>query len=361
ALPYDTLTNGLSNSDSTVNTDSAISRSGSVWTYGGETVPHGDNPVTTPLNPHKQTVTKAPTTYTVLTYVTYYKPATTTTTIVSGSQPGGNPFRVTVVVQWTSTTGSTSQVQAQTIVYSPSGCLSSATHPFSAPCQAFLYASSGVQGGSVTMTGPISGIPLDHAALWLPAQTSGMQIEQIQAVQGTAQTSGVTLQLQGAPNEDYKGRQQVSSGADTDPSQTKPDYQKNDSSAQITDFLHADGNGNQLKVSFGTGDTASTMSTVTANTADHPCPLLVPSSSFDITQPDNQPCGNGKGKQGGTLTGVLSMLLGSQVDTTLASVGAPLTPSGVFTNRDIAPPEMTVCASMPTSTNDGCVQAQQYR
>src|SRR5207302_4863535 len=57
ALPYDTLTKGLSNSDSTVTADTAISRSGSVWTYGGETVPHGDNPVTTPLNPHKQTVT----------------------------------------------------------------------------------------------------------------------------------------------------------------------------------------------------------------------------------------------------------------------------------------------------------------
>src|SRR5438270_6383879 len=206
ALPYDTLTKGLSNFDNTVTSDSAITRSGSVWTYGGETVPHGDNPVTTPLNPHQQTEPKGTITYTVFTYVTYYKAPTTTTTIVAGSQPGGTPFRLTVVVQWRSTTGTgTSQVQAQTILYSPSGCLSSATHPFSAPCQAFLYASSAVQGGSVTMTGPISGIPLDHAALWTPSQASGMQIEQIQAVQGTAQTSGVTLQLQTDSSESSKG------------------------------------------------------------------------------------------------------------------------------------------------------------
>src|SRR5436309_1905019 len=56
ALSYDTLSNGLSDSDSTINSDTAISRSGSVWTYGGETIPHATNPVTTPLNPHQQTV-----------------------------------------------------------------------------------------------------------------------------------------------------------------------------------------------------------------------------------------------------------------------------------------------------------------
>src|SRR5438477_5806237 len=350
ALPYNTLTLGLSNSDTTVTTDTAITRSGSVWTYGGETVPHCDNPVTTPLNPHQQSVVKGTITYTVSTYLTAYTTPTTTTTIVAGSQPGGTPFRVTVVVQWKSPTGAgTSQVQAQTLMYSPSGCLSTTTHPFSAPCQAFLYASSAVQGGSVTMTGPISGIALDHAALWLPAQTSGMQIEQIQAVQGTAQTSGVALQLTTDPSESSKGRQQVSSGSDNDPGQPKPDYQTASSSAQSSDSLAANGNGNQLIVSFAGGDTASTMSTVSANSSSHPCPLLVPASSFDLTQPD-QPCGNSKGQQGGTLSGVLSMAGVTQANTTLASVGAATTPSGAFTNRDVSPPEATVCASMPTST-----------
>src|SRR5207248_10609860 len=174
------------------------------------------------------------------------------------------------------------------------------------------------------------------------------------------QTSGLTLQLTGG-DEQPAGRQQVSSGADTTPGQPKP-YQIASASSQSADSRSASGNGNQLTVSYAAGDTASTMSTVSASTADHPCPLLLPTSSFDLTQNDSQPCGNSKGQQGGTLSGVLSMLLGTQTDTTLASVGAGST-NGAFTNRDLAPPEATVCASMPVSNpaNDGCVQAHQYR
>ena len=46
----------------------------------------------------------------------------------------------------------------------------------------------------VTVTGSIQSLALDHATLWLPGQSSGTQIEQVQAVQGTAQTSGISLQ-----------------------------------------------------------------------------------------------------------------------------------------------------------------------
>src|SRR5438270_9461513 len=239
ALPHDTLTKGLRNFDNTVTSDSAITRSGSVWTYGGETVPHGDNPVTTPLNPHQQTEPKGTITYTVFTYVTYYKAPTTTTTIVAGSQPGGSPFRVTVVVQWRSTTGTgTSQVQAQTIVYSPSGCLSSATHPFSAPCQAFLYANASVQSGQLNITSADPNVPFDYGALWLPSQSSGMQIAQIQAVQGAAQTAGLALKLKGVDLEQNKGRQQVTSGSDSDFGQPKPDYQTASAPLQVSDSLN---------------------------------------------------------------------------------------------------------------------------
>src|SRR5438270_8168870 len=54
ALPFDTVKKGLSDSDSTVATDSAITS----WTYKGESVPHASNPPTTPLNPHRQSVTR---------------------------------------------------------------------------------------------------------------------------------------------------------------------------------------------------------------------------------------------------------------------------------------------------------------
>jgi hypothetical protein len=364
ALPYNTLSLGLSNSDSTITGDTAISRSGAVWTYGGETIPHGDNPVTTPLNPHQQSVPKGTITYTVFTYLTYYTTPTTTTTIVSGSQPGGTPLRLTVVVQWKSPTGAgTSQVQVQTILYSPSGCLSSATHPFSAPCQAFLYANASVQPGQLNITSADPNVPFDYGALWLPSQSSGAQIEQIQAVQGAAQTAGLALKLKGVDLEQSKGRQQVTSGSDSDPGQPKPDYQTASAPLQVSDSLTATWNNgnNTLTGTMAGGDVASTMSTVTASNASHPCPLLVPSSSFDLAQNDSRPCGSSKGYQGGTLSGAMSVVAGGQtLITGLGSVAGPAasTPSGSFTNHDTAP-EGTVCTQ--TSGADGCIEAQQFR
>jgi hypothetical protein len=96
-----------------------------------------------------------------------------------------------------------------------------------------------------------------------------------------------------------------------------------------------------------------------ASNASHPCPLRVPSSSFDVAQNDNQPCGSAKGQQGGLLTGVLSVVAGpNTIDTTLGSVAASSTPSGASTSRDTAP-EITVCTL--TSAPDGCIRAQQFR
>ena len=59
-------------------------------------------------------------------------------------------------------------------------------------------------------------VPFEYGALWLPSQSSGTQIEQIQAVQGAAQTAGLALKLKGVDLEQSKGRQQVTSGSDSD-------------------------------------------------------------------------------------------------------------------------------------------------
>src|SRR3954452_8021707 len=57
ALAFDTGKHGLGNSDLAATTDTAITKSGSgsnaVYTYGGEQIPHADNPTTAPLVPHR--------------------------------------------------------------------------------------------------------------------------------------------------------------------------------------------------------------------------------------------------------------------------------------------------------------------
>src|SRR5262249_32249277 len=130
ALPFDTIKKGLSNSDLASGADSNITVSGPDYLYGGEKIPHGDNTSVVPLVPHRSTPTlgTAPV-YTVATYVTYYNNVTPS-----------NIFRVTVQVSWNSKGGSGAmKVQTQSLFYSGSGCLSGATHPFAAPCQAFFF------------------------------------------------------------------------------------------------------------------------------------------------------------------------------------------------------------------------------
>lgn len=369
ALPFDTVKHGLGNADLSATTDTRITKTGSgssaVYTYGGEQIPHADNPTTVPLVPHQAAVVKNNLTYTVSAYLTYYQNVTTS-----------NTFRATVIVTWPSLTGSaaTSQVQVQTILFSPTagavtggGCISTSTHPFTAPCQPFLYGAASRASGQISLSGTISGIGLDHAALWLPSQTSNTQVEQILATQGSAQTSGATLQLTGE-DEESGGRQQVTSGADNDPGQPKAGYQTASVASQSSGSLSATGNNNSISVSWGTGDTAATTSTISAAAALDssnppkfgPCPLLTPASAFDLSQTDSQPCGSSKGQQGGTLSTTIGIKAGpNTVSTTLASVGPPSVPSGAVTNRDTTA-EATVCRLIPP-LSDGCLQSQQYR
>src|SRR5439155_15386092 len=142
------------------------------------------------LVPHSQTIVVGPTTYTVKSYVTYYQNVTTR-----------NTFRLTVVVNWPNPArkGVSSSVQTQTIAYSGTGCLSTNTHPFAAPCQPFFYANGIADAGHVDISGTLAGVSLATAGVVMPDWSSNMQIEQISAVQGVATASGAELTLTGNP------------------------------------------------------------------------------------------------------------------------------------------------------------------
>src|SRR5438132_10675647 len=165
ALPFNILANGLDNTDlanSVVagpNFDANIVLNGGcgtppVYCYGGEQIPRGANPNVVPLVPHRNTIKVGPTTYSVAIYVTYYNNIKTS-----------NTYRVSVQVNWANPLrkGVRAQVTAQTIKYSASGCLSSQTHPFSAPCQPFFFGNSSMAAGHVDLTGSIDGISFDPA------------------------------------------------------------------------------------------------------------------------------------------------------------------------------------------------------
>lgn len=334
ALPFDTLKKGLSNADLTASTttgnvsfDPNIIKNGTcgaptVYCYKGEAIPRGANANVVPLVPHQQNLTIGPSSYTIRVYVTYYNNVTT-----------NNTFRVTVEVSWANAQlgGVSNKVTAQTIAFSGSGCLSSATHPFAAPCQPFFYGSGSWDAANVKLNGTIEGLGLDNATL-LPAQdSSNMQIEQISAVQGVSQASGVSLKLT-SQQPTTSGSDRVTSSADNDPSQPGNDY----STTTVTSSgstVSANGSSNTvLALNPSTGDPGDTTSTTIAGLANPtaPCPLAG-------SQVDQQPCGASNIRQAAAMSATLDIQPnGSPLGLiNLASVAASTTPANSYTNRDL--------------------------
>ena len=61
---------------------------------------------------------------------------------VANNDPATNPYSVIVQVTWEGgaiTNNPNNLVRVQSDVWSPSGCVSTTTHPFAAPCQPFFY------------------------------------------------------------------------------------------------------------------------------------------------------------------------------------------------------------------------------
>jgi hypothetical protein len=293
-----------------------------VYCYKGEAIPRGNNANVVPLVPHQQNMTVGVTHYTVRAYVTYYNNVTT-----------NNTFRITVEVTWTNAQrgGVSSKVTAQSIAFSGSGCLSSATHPFAAPCQPFFYGSGSWDAGGIVVTGAIEGLDLDSAQLVLPEDSSNMQIEQISAVQGIAHSSGVSLKLQSQSQPTTSALQRAASSADNDPSQPGNDYSST-TVAGSGSAISATGGGSQLVLTPSSGDPGDTTSTTTASLANPaaPCPLT-------MSQADKQPCGSSNIRQVAGMSATLDLQPNASPLglATLASVADSPAPATSFTNRDL--------------------------
>jgi hypothetical protein len=335
ALPFDIVKKGLDNSDLGT-ADPNISASGSggsgVYRYGGEEIPHGDNAAVVPLVPHRANVVIGPTTYHRSVYVTYFEDNKTT-----------NEFRVTVILTWDNAArrGSTAQVQIQTIVFSPAGCLSTATHPFSAPCQPFLYGTSQQEPGAVTITGTMNGVQLNHVSLVTARASSSMQIEQTSSIIGTAYTSGVTFQLMDE-DEQTAGEQSVTSGADADPSTPGIEYQSATLPSQSATTLSDSGAGQSISVTSSGTESGGTTSTTTASSPSHLC-----ADRTGTNQTDVQPCGSTSSKQAGQSSASLTTSTGGTA--ALATLAAVANPTFAFTNREVQ------------ASGDGWLHADLYR
>ena len=373
ALPFTTLESGLDNTDLTnsVNPGSAsydpdIHTTGcggaSGYCYGGEPIPHGNivgtgqpacssTSLPHPLVPHSCTTTVGPTSYTVRVYVTNYVP------------PGGaldltsHTYRVTVVVSWahSQVRGAFSKETTQKIFFSSTGCLSSGTHPFAAPCQPFLYATAGVQPGGIQVSGSIGTIALDPGAAIAPLEfSSDMQIEQITALQGYSQTASASATTAGE-SVGAAGPLKVTSGADSDPAQPGHEYSSNTSTAALSGSpIELSGESGHLTLAATGTDSLTTVSTTAAAASQSPACANVSGTN----QLDGQPCGNSKVTAGVTTSVALTLNpAGVSLATVLGSIATATGTDVAYTKRLVAP-SGTVC---PTTSGDGCVHAEASR
>lgn len=369
ALPFSVIAAGLSSSDPTLSTDPNIttttSGASTLYWFNKEEIPVSTSSTNVaPLDPHQVSGVRVGTnTYTVSVYITYAQPPNS-----AGAPSSNQVFRATAIVTWVNPERHAliPQVQNQTLIYSPTGCESNSTHPYTSPCQPFFYANASAIGGSEVVNGPggqspVPGIAnLAQVSLFPTNDRSEAQLEQVQSVRSYAQTtSGLITYSDGTAPQDASS-QAASAAASNDATSSLGAYQSANTS-QSTSAVTATASGSpaSVVVSPSPSDTGSAVATVSAGQpTSNSCSNL---AGTPLTT--GQPCGTASADQTGspaTLAIVWTSSgpsgLGNPI---LASIGVPPQKSTAVTERDTAAGS-TTCTQVPANT-DGCIHAAANR
>jgi hypothetical protein len=344
ALPYESVQKGLADSDLAGDPD--ITQCGGIYYYPAPSCPAPASaeelvhtpglPNTNPLVPHEGQTNLEPATFDWAVYVTEAEDA-----------PSAGAYRVTARVTWEANVreGLRNFVQAQTLIYSPDGCVDPATHPFAAPCQPYFYGNGSVGNGNFTTTGQVDNVDFDSVGADLLGQSADAQVEQITRVEGSVNLPlGFTV-VNGTRTETTPTA--ASSAADDDPSSPAGAYQLSSAGPQAPGSISAQGGGNVLAVQIGGSSAGSTRSTTNANTTNS-CNL----------QLDDRPCGYATATPAGSVTETLA-LAGGVGTATLASAGTTGTASTSYVRRFIPGGQLvglvreTLSWTLPTITVGG--------
>jgi type II secretory pathway pseudopilin PulG len=270
------------------------------------------DPPTTPLIPHQGAVGPPdfPSEYTWSVYVTEATDA-----------PEQGAYRVTARVSWTAAVrqGLRNFVEVQTLIYSPEGCVSTDTHPFSAPCQSYFYGNGNSGSGASQTTGSIAGISFDAAGFGLLEQASDAQEEQVTHVEGAVVLPSAWTLVGETKTETTPAG--VVTDADNDPSSPSGTYDSGSSGLQAPGTASVSGGGNQLSVSIAGSASGSSVSATAAS----------PSNSCNL-QTDGRPCGYSSATQVGAMAQTLSLSSGVG-SASLISIAALTTPNTTYVRR----------------------------
>lgn len=358
ALPFSTLTSGLSTGD--LAGDANISGTPARFTpTAAPTVdellqtntPSGGSPscatATTPLLPHRCPVELDGVTYDVASYV--------------AQVPAADPvqYSLTTIVSWSSkaTRGQTRSIVERSRAFSPNGTCAPANHPFNTPCQAQFHGNAGLAEGGVTVSGSVEGQPVAPGLDVLSAELSLPRLSSSTSVEQTVSVSGATAASSGLVSGSTTARsgQQALSSAATDPSNTDPAVPT--AEAVAAGPLSRSGSGWTLSTLPETSGTWRTTSRASSGT-NSGCT----DSGGTVVDATAQPCGSSSNTATSPSAVTLrpALLAGRQLpEFDLARFGTP--PAGVvsraYSARFVAA-RPTWC---PTASGVGCVVAGASR
>jgi len=307
--------------------------------------PAGTPDCVSPLVRHAGQITQNNIVYTWRVYDTNSCPTSGT----SGCT-GVSPYRVTVVVTWTGGGAAPNKiVQTQSLFWSPSGCRSTATHPFAAPCQPFFFGSSLAHASTVDITGSISGTTFQSGNLTTPAVQSAVQQEQLSQARGSFSQSTIAL-VDDTGTQTDGGASAASTAADTDPGTLSNAWSRVRCPTDVTCPGGSLSSGNVITITAPSGETAESDSTTSASSGNV-CP-----PPTDTAQTDGKSCSGARIQQGGTLSATLSLnpVVGSLGTLTLAQILAVAnTPNKTLVDR-VQNATTGLCA--PVVNSDGCLE-----
>jgi hypothetical protein len=272
----------------------------------------------------------------------------TWSTYITNNDPTTQPYRVTVVVQWASAAypnKSNNLVRVQSLFSSPSGCVSSSTHPFAAPCQPYFYGLAQVPAGKISITGSVQGLTFSAGYLQLTGTDSNVQNEQVTQGHGTfAESLASVTDALGTRTEG--GVVSGAGAADSDPNAPGATYGTTSEVAGTGGTVSSASGSTSIAFVAPASDTGRADVAVSAGGANV-CP-----PPTDLAENDSLPCAGGRMQQGGTLSSTLTLsgIVPSLGSATLASVAAAAgSPAKSFADRE------------PVSGQDGRIELSATR
>jgi type II secretory pathway pseudopilin PulG len=296
-----------------------------------------------PIYPHVEQRSIEEVTYDVASYVT-----TTGTAQES--------FQLTVLVTWTSNVSNGEKLVIQrSVAYSPSRCLSSATHPYSGACQAAFRGDAGTTNAGIRVVeadgtgGEILGLDGTEIGLAFPTLSATLGSEQISKLSGTVATmSGFFVD---GSSQVFNGGAGETAAADNDPSSVDATSDSGTVAQPSLTTVQASGTAGVLSARPTTADSGS----IAADTTSDGTSCL--DDAGTALPATGLPCTTGAVKAHGS-TGALDLDLAGTLPTIpLAAVGASPQSSRAVTAR-MSSPGTTAC---PTASGLGCVTSMVRR